>query len=437
MRSPSQRYRSVVATFAPDVGTLRRCPHARQLLLGNFVSSIGTQASLVALPYQLFVLTGSAALTGLVGAAEVVPMVAATLGTGVLCDRLDRRGLLLAVQVALIGGALGLAATAMTASPSIAVIYALAALKASAVASQNVIRTSMLPRLAPREDLPAVLSLNAALSQLSVVVGPAGGGLLIGVTDVSAVYFLDALSCLAVVLAGLKLAATPPRGENRGESAWQAVQAAVGFVRRSPPLLGSLSIDAMAMTLAMPRALFPILSLSVFGTGSAGAGLLFAAVAVGATAATAASGWVRHVTRPGRVVVGAVVAWGLAVASLGSASTLWWGALCLVVAGAADGVSTIARSIMNRMATPDDLRGRVTSLYTVSSLGAPRMGDVEAGLLGGALGPGWAITGGGLACAAGAGLLAFRLPAFWRYELEPVRDSATGVPRRADGGPDA
>ena len=265
--------------IAVDISSLRASRDLRLLVLGNLVSGLGTQAALVALPYQLYVETGSAFLTGLLGAVELAPLISMALLGGAIADRFDRRKLLLLDQIALVATAGGLAALAFAGSPPIVLLYALGGLLAGFGAIQNVARSAIIPNLVDPAHLRSALALNFGLFQLTHVIGPGLGGLLIGALGVGPVYALDAVSCLALVAAVAAMRPQPPQA-SPGPVA--GILASIGeglrSVRSNQPLMGSFAIDLMAMTFGMPRALFAVLSLDVYGAGAEGTGLLYAAV---------------------------------------------------------------------------------------------------------------------------------------------------------------
>src|SRR3954447_8288120 len=250
-------------SLALDLTPLRRSRDLRLLMLGDFVTAIGTQAALVALPFQVYSLTHSAFLTGLLGAVELVPLMATALLGGALADRHDRRRLLLLDQVGLVLGASALAALAFIGSPPVVLLYVLGAWMAGFGAIQNVTAGSIVPNLVAPELLRPALALNYGLMTLAAVVGPAIGGLLIAALGLGAAYTVDALSCLAIVAAVWTMAPQPPRGVDL-DAAPARVLASIAeglrFVRGNSALMGSFAIDLLAMTFGMPRALFAVLS---------------------------------------------------------------------------------------------------------------------------------------------------------------------------------
>ena len=387
-------------------------------MLGNFVSGLGTQAALVALPYQVYVETRSALLTGLLGAVELGPLILMALLGGALADRSDRRRLLLLDQIGLVAVAAALCAVTVAGDPSIAVLFVLAGLLAGFGALQNVVRTAIVPNLVAREDMPAALAINFGLYQLTMVLGPGLGGLLIGAAGVEAAYAVDAVSCLAMVGAVVALSPQLPQLAGERPSIRRSIGEGLRFVRRSPALLGSFAIDLSAMTFGMPRALFPVLAISVYGAGASGTGLLFASVSAGAVVAALTTRWLDHVRKLGLVTIAAVCVWGLAIAAVALVPSLWAAAALLAVAGAADSVSAVCRSVINQTVTPDALRGRMSSVFSLVVTSGPRLGDVEAGAVAALTSPRFSVLSGGIACVAAAGLVVLAFPALARYDKD-------------------
>ena len=413
--------------LAADFTPLRASRDLRLLIAGTVVSGLGTQATLVALPYQLYVETRSPFLTGLLGAVELVPLVSMSLLGGALADRHDRRRLLLADQVALVVNAGLLALLAFLGSPPIVLLYVLGGLLAGFAAVQNVIRSAILPNLvAPRARQPrdrAELRAHAA----HVRHRPGARRPMIGLFGVGAAYSVQAVTCLAMVAAAAAMSPQPPIGRGDGAErppVLRSIAEGLRFVRRNQALLGSFAIDLLAMTFGMPRALFAVLAVSVYGAGAEGTGLLYAAVAAGATVAALTTGWLAHARRLGRIVIWAVAVWGAAIALAGLAGSLWAAAALLAVAGAADSVSAVCRSAINQDVTPDRLRGRMSSVFMLVVASGPRLGDVEAGTVAAVGGVRFSVVSGGLACLAGVALVVFLFPALVRYDAVEGREQA-------------
>jgi MFS family permease len=404
---------------AVDLAPLRASHDLRLLLLGEFLTGLGTQAALVALPFQVYTQTRSAFLTGLLGAVELVPMITAGLWGGAIADRMDRRKLLLWVQIGLVACASSLAAGALTGEPPVWLLYLLGGLLAGFGSVEGITRTSIVPNLVAPEHLRGALALAFGLGTLTAVIGPGAGGLLIAAGGVEVAYLMDAGSCLAMAVAVWRMGPQLPHGdEHEHIGIRRSIAEGLRFVRGNQALKGSFVIDLFAMTFGMPRALFPVLALSVYGAGASGAGLLYASVAAGATVAALTTGWLRHTRRLGRVVIYAVIAWGLAIAGAGLVSSLWLAAGFLFLAGAADSVSAVSRSIINQTVTPDALRGRMSSVFMLVVTSGPRLGDLESGVVASATSARFAVASGGLACLAGVAVVLIAFPALLAYDAE-------------------
>ena len=402
----------------PDLSPLRESRDLRLVILGNFLSTLGSQATLVALPYQLYVQTRSALLVGLLGAVELAPLMASALLAGAIADRMDRRRLLLLDQIGLVLSAGGLALAAFAGHPPIVVLYLLGGILAGFSSLENVTASAILPNLVAPERLRGALALNYGLYQLTMVVGPGLGGLVVALFGVQWAYALDAGSCLAIVLAVRAIAPQPPRQVQAHDTIRRSIAEGLRYARGNRALLGSFAIDLVAMTFGMPRALFAVLSVSVYHAGAAGTGVLYSAVSAGATVAALTTGWLTHARRLGLVVVWAVVIWGAAIALAGVAGTLWLAVVLLAAAGAADSISAVSRTAIIQSLTPDHMRGRMASVYALVVTSGPRLGDIESGAVAGAAGVRFSVISGGLACLAGVAVVLVAFPALVRYDAE-------------------
>jgi MFS family permease len=402
----------------PDFSPLGASRDLRLVVVGALVSSLGTQATLVALPYQLYVQTRSALLVGLLGAVELVPLIAMALLGGAIADRMDRRRLLLLDQFGLVLSAGGLAVVSFIGHPAVVTLYLLGGLLAGFSSLQNVAQSAILPNLVEAKHLRAAIALTYGLSQLTMVIGPGIGGLLIAALGVQAAYMVDALSCLAIVFTVVQIAPQPPERTTGHETVRVAILEGLRYVRGNRALVGSFAIDLVAMCFGMPRALFAVLSVSVYHAGAAGTGVLYAAVSVGATVAALSTGWLQHVRRLGRVVIWAVTAWGTAIAVAGIARSLWLAATMLALAGAADSISAVCRTTINQSITPDRMRGRMSAVYSLVVTGGPRLGDIESGTVASAAGVRFSVISGGLLCLLGVAVIVAAFPALAGYDSE-------------------
>jgi MFS family permease len=395
---------------------LRESRDFRLVTIGALVTGVGNQAALVALPYQVFVLTGSPFQTGLLGLVELLPHIVASLYAGALADRFSRRSMLLAIQIFQVAVSTVLAVVAFTHVEAVWALYVLAALVAGTNGMEWVVRIAVVPTTVAPRLLRSALSLTYGLVTLTMVIGPAIGGLLIAWLGVGSAYTVDAVTCLAMAGAAWLMSPLRPVGVTEHESVWSSIRAGLGFVRRTKPVMGGFVIDLAAMTFGMPRALFPVLSLEVYHAGAAGTGFLFAAVSAGATIAALTAGWLNRARYLGRIVLVAVAAWGVTIALAGVVHSIWPALLLFGLAGSADSISAICRNTISQSLTPDHLRGRMSSVYSTVVAGGPRLGDIEAGAVGSLASPRFAVVSGGLACIASVGLVAIFFPQLASYD---------------------
>jgi ENTS family enterobactin (siderophore) exporter len=413
-----------VRRVAVDITPLKVSRDLRLLVSGNLFTALGTQAALVALPYQVYVETGSAFLTGLLGAVELVPLIGMSLLGGAVADRMDRRLLLIAVQLGVALSAVVLALLALAGEPPLWSLYVLGGALAGFGGVQSLVRGAIVPNVVPAPMLRSALALVFGLNQTMYIIGPAVGGVIIGVWGVEAAYLLNAVTCVGMISAAVVMSPQRPRGVDLAGSGAErpsffgSIAEGLSYVRGNQALKGSFAVDLMAMTFGMPRALFPVLAVSVYEAGAQGTGLLYAAVSGGAAVAALTTGWLSHARFLGRITLWAVAVWGASIAAAGLVGSLWLAALCLAVAGAADSVSAVCRSTINQTVTPDHMRGRMSSLYLLVVAGGPRVGDVEAGAVAGLAGPRFSVVSGGLACLVGVGVVALLFPALVKYDAE-------------------
>jgi MFS family permease len=409
-----------LSRIAVDVQPLRESRDFRLLTAGTLITGLGTQATLVALPYQVFVITGSAFLVGLIGAAELGPLIIASLFGGALADRFDRRRLLLFCQLALVAIAAALAVAAATGPPPIWILFVLAAAMAGASAIERVVRSAIVPNTVSKERLPAAISLTYGLYQLTQVAGPGLGGVLIAVFGLATPYAVDAVSCLGMAGAAALMSAQPPVAVEAHEPVLRSIRSGLAFLRTLPAVTAGFVMDLSAMTFGMPRALFPVLALTVYHAGAAGTGLLYAAVAAGATVAALTTGWMSHARRLGRIALVAVAFWGVFIAAAGFVGTIWAAAALFALAGAADSVSAVCRSTMMQVLTPERMRGRISSVFSLVVAGGPRLGDIESGTVATLATPAFSVVSGGLVCLASVGIVALAFPQLAAYDAAEV-----------------
>jgi len=371
----------------------------------------------VAVPYQLYSLTGSPLQVGLLSICDAVPLLLFAAVGGTIADRLDRRKLILRTELGLTAVSGLLAANAFSGDPQVWALYVLAAVATSLWAIGAPALRALMPGLVPEEQLAASQALQSIYSSAGAIAGPALGGLLIAAAGVGTTYAIDVVSFVASIAAVLLIAPAPPKGAVQEETL-ESLREGWRFLVRQRVILGTFVLDTNAMVFGMPQAHFPAVAIAHFDAGAGVVGLLYAAPAVGALVAALASGWVAHVRRQGVAVAAAIVLWGLAIAGFGLATALWLGLAMLAVAGLADEYSAILRSTILFSNTPDAMRGRMQGFELAQVASAPAIGNVEAGIVASLTSLRFSIVSGGVACAVGAVAIVAAIPSLFRYDAK-------------------
>jgi MFS family permease len=405
---------------AVDVRPLRASRDFRRLWFGTGISAIGSQITTVAIPYQVYQLTGSTLLVGLLGVAALVPLLTVPLYGGAVADAVDRRRLLLFSDLALALVTVALLANALLDHPNVALLFVAEAAATSAYGFQRPARNALTPKLVPEGQLTAAIAIEDVVFNLAHTAGPALAGLLIALFGLGGAYAFD-LVTFGASLGAIWLLPALPASPDADRPGLRAVLDGLRYVRTKKELLGIFLVDTNAMVFGMPSALFPAYAAHI-GGGAGTVGLLYAAPYGGAFAASLASGWVGHVRRQGLGVCIAAALWGAAIAVFGLATSLWLALGMLAVAGAADFISAILRSTIMLSVTPDHLRGRLSGIELAQVASAPQLGNVEAGVVASLVNLRFSIVSGGMACVAGTAVIALALPAFVRYDARRRRE---------------
>ena len=398
-----------------DVSPLRGRDHGsfRVLYASRSVTLFGTQATDVALLVQAKQLTGSAFAVGLLGVAELVPLVVFGLYGGVLADRLDRRRMLRWCEAGLGLLAAALAGNAVAPHPAVWPLYALAAAMSMLTALQRPSLEAAIPRTVPRDQLAAAAALLSISGDAGAIIGATVGGAIAAGPGAGWVYGFDTVSFAASFLLLLRLRPLPPpaHGEHAAGPGPRAILAGLRYAWGRRDLLGSYLADLAAMTFAYPNALIPFIAAGLHASWATG--LLFAAPSAGALAISATGGWVGRVHRYGRAIALAAAGWGLAITGFGLAPDLAVALGCLFAAGAADMISGIFRDTLWNQTIPDQLRGRLAGVEMLSYSVGPSAGQLRAGGVASVTTPRFAAWSGGLVCVAAVGVVCLALPGFW------------------------
>ncbi|RBY86210.1 MFS transporter [Blastococcus sp. TF02A-26] len=425
--------------WAIDTSPLQNA-HYRRLFWGIAATMLGQQMTLVAVPYQVYDLTGSSLMVGITSIVALVPLVVFGLLGGAIADAMDRRRLMLVTAT---GSAVTSALLAVQAllpgGGNIWLLWVLTAAVSGFSAVNQPARSAVIPALVGPAGVPAANALSMTVRQVGVIVGPLLAGVLIALGDLFLAYAVDAVGFLIALALLRGLPSLPPAGVTgplRLGSAVRGVGEGFAFLRTQPVLLMTFVVDIIAMVFAWPQAVFPELTDTRFADSPNALGWLFAGISIGALLMGLTSGWVSRVERQGAVVLVAIVVWGVAIIGFGLAPSLWLAVLCLAVAGAGDMVSAVLRSSMLQTAAPDEMRGRMQGVFIVVVAGGPRLGDLRAGAMASAAGVSVAMVSGGIATVAMV-VVALAVPSFWLFRASRAVGAETGGARPGSPAPES
>jgi MFS family permease len=421
----STRLRQRLKGLALDMSALRSSREYRLLFGGQWISFIGSQITIVAAPYQVFLLTHSSLAVGLLSLCQLIPLLALSLYGGALADVFDRRRMLIVTSILLALTSAMLAAGAFYGHPPLWYIYVVATAASGIAALDQPARRAAVPRLVPRDQIANAFALGQVQNQTSRIIGPAIAGVILARFGLGVAYSIDTLSFGAAIVTILMMRPIPTEEGAQSTSRFAAILEGLSFLRDKPVLTAAFAIDLIAMIFGFPKALFPALALQVFHAGPNGLGLLYAAPSVGSLSGALLTGWIAKVRYQGRATVLLVCLWGLAITGFGlSTGHLWLGLIFLAIGGSSDVFSAVFRNTILQMSIPDRLRGRLSALQYVVISAGPRLGDTESGVVAALTNVRFSVISGGVLSIIGAVLLGLCVPAFMHYDSTKVDPEA-------------
>lgn len=384
-----------------DLRPLTTSPAFARMWVGSTLAGLGGQLTIVAIMLHMYDLTASTFAVAMIAVAGLVPMIIAGLYGGMLADAFDRR------RVALIAASVTFASTAVlmvltwSGGETVAWLYAIAVVNSAANSVVMAARQAIVPRLIPRELLPAASALGGITMGIMVSVGPAAAGLLVAFTGYGWTYTIDLVLMSALFLGLWSLPSIRPEG-TVVRPGLRSLADGWRFIKRAKNIRLQFILDIIAMTFGQPTALFPAIGAVLLGGGAITTGLLTAAIAVGAFFSSLFSGPIARYPMHGRGIERAIIAYGITIALFGgvllagslgvlspgnvgedsaNVALIALAAIALAGSGAADNVSSIYRNTMVQAAVPDAIRGRLQGLFIVVVAGGPRLGALYAGTL--------------------------------------------------------
>jgi MFS family permease len=343
--------------------------------LSKFCFQIGA----VAVGWQVYALTGSALALGMVGLVQFVPTALLTFVAGHFADRYDRKRIAQLAQFAAALAAAYLAWGSFAGFLDAPGIFAAVAVFGTAIAFESPAAAAILPGVAPDRMLQRAAAFSTGAFQLATISGPALGGLIYALAP-GVPYALMAVFWLAAGMLSGAIELDRPIKDKQQQSTLASLFAGVGFVRRNPPILGSISLDLFAVLFGGATALLPIYARDILHTGPWGLGILRGAPAVGALAMGMALARYPINRRVGMRMFQAVIVFGVATVVFAFSRSLWLSIVALAVLGAADMVSMVVRIALVQLATPDDMRGRVGAVNYLFVNASYQLGEFESGI---------------------------------------------------------
>lgn len=397
-----------------DITPLKISRDYRLLFIGQLISFFGTMMTFIVVPVQMYQLTESNLMVGLIGVAEFVPMFFLAFVGGAFADSLDRRRILRMTEVGQLITTFILLGNALLPNPQIWVLFVAVGIHAGLAGLQRPSFEALIPKIVPLEHMSAVAALNSLRAEFGFILSPIVGGFIIAVYGASLAYFIDSLTFIASLIAVWMIKAVPPP-TNADRPNFKSIKNGFRYAVGRQDLLGTYLIDINAMFFGMPKALFPALA---FSLGMAAyVGWFYSAIAVGALIATFTSGWTKYVYRHGLMVALAAGGWGIAIIFFGlTANNLYFALFFLAVAGFFDMYSGIFRQTMWNQSVPEKFRGRLAGLEMISFLTGPMLGDAESGVVAYFTDVKTSIISGGVLAVVGTIILALLLPKFISYD---------------------
>ena len=403
----------------------------RLLWLGETVAWTGSQMRNFAINWHVFellrgqtfvfnffgndIVMGSDAFgLGMLGLARVIPVILFAMLGGMLADAFERRLVMVATQClsALLTATLAL--LTLNGQVSVGAIYVVTGLSAAAMAFDFPARQSIVANVVEARHLSNAISLNALVMQVATIIGPAVAGLLVAQFNVGLVYGVNAVTFLLSAVAIWRI-------RHRGKSSagaqigWRTLLAGLRFTFSTRIVLGTMLLDFFATLFASARTMLPIVAGQILGVGAAGYGLLATAQPIGALLVGTVLSLRGEMKRQGLILLLSVALYGLATAIFGVSTVFALSFVLFALTGAGDTISSIIRGTIRQLATPDALRGQMTSANMLFFMTGPQLGELRAGILASLFGAPLAIFSGGLATVLMTGWVAWRYPSIRRY----------------------
>jgi MFS family permease len=405
---PTQRHLSLEVISQPNV---------RRFIVQRFFSTLARSLLHATLAWHLWKATGSYAFLGVLGAVEFAPVIPASLLAGALADAWDRKRIVMISQAVALVAAAALWAGSSVATGETSLVLVAAFVLALTTSFENPAGSALLPALVPRALFPAATVVSSNVRNAAGVSGPVLMAAAVQWAGIPAAYALTAVLFGAgwIALAAVRC---PPIEAQQARVSWESVREGIAFVRAHRPILGSITLDMFAVIFAGATAMLPVYADEILGVGEWGYGILSASMQVGTFLMAGILLVARPIRRPGRALLISVLCFGLATIVFGLSRSFPLSVLAFVLAGMADQISMVTRSIILQLSTPDALRGRVNSVNMIFIGASNELGAAESGFLAALTSATFSVVAGGVACLGVLGTIWAAVPSLRRFELD-------------------
>ena len=383
-------------------------------LASRFCSATAMTLLRAAVAWHVFEISGSAFHLGLIGLVQFIPVLSLTLVGGAVADAYDRRRIMRLAQVPIFASGVGLAIATAQGTASLPIVYAAVFCIAASYSFDSPARQALVPNLVPLAAFPRAVTFSSTAQALAFATGPAIGGLAIAHGGVGRAYLIYAL-LVTLNWIGLGFVRPVRESSERRAPSWRAVREGIAFVRRSPVILGCMTLDMFAVIFGGATALLPIYAKEILDVGARGYGLLSSSLEIGALTSAVVMMLRRPVSRAGSALMIAVGVYGVATIVFGLSRAFPLSVAAFMVAGMADQVSVVMRQTAIQLATPDALRGRVSAVNMIAIAASNQLGAVESGFVAAATSATFAVVSGGIGCLVVLAIVAWRIPELRRY----------------------
>jgi MFS family permease len=402
-----------MAIFSLDVSPLKENSNYRWLYLSQLISFFGSMITYVAIPFQMYEITGSTFHVGMLGIVQLIPLVISGFWGGAFADSLDRRKLIVVTQMASAVGNLLLVWFSLSSSGNYWLLYILSGLMAICKGLERPPLEALTQQLIKKEDIPKVSSLQSFKTTAGMIMGPAVGGILISSFGIVATYVVDFFTYAFSIYCLLQLKNFPVLSEKR-KANLSSIMDGFKYAMKRPDLIGTYVVDMASMTFAFPNPLFPALA-KILG-GADKLGWLYSSVAIGALLATVTSGWTHKIVAHGKVITICAFLWCVGIVAFGLSQSFYIAIFALAFAGFVDMISGIFRATIWNETIPSEYRGRLASVEMISYSSGPLLGNTFMGAMADSVGYESALMWGGIAGGFLVLIFGVGINSFWNYK---------------------